>query len=84
MQRRRQPDYTDSKGTKHVIEQEGYIQRTSHTGGYGVSSDFMPTGIYIDGKRWAEFDDMGMAGDLNELAEKEIEKRVSNLSHPPP
>ena len=84
MVRQKQPDYTDSKGVKHSIEQGGYIQNTLHTGGYGVSSDFVPTSIYIDGTRWAGFDEVGMAGDPNKLAEAEIERRIKNQAPPPP
>ncbi len=84
MARQRQPDYTDSEGVRHSIEQGGYIQNTLHTGGYGVSLDFTPTDIYIDGKRWAGFDEMGMSGDLNKLAASEIERRIKSRTPPPP
>jgi len=84
MARQKQPDYTDSEGVRHSIEQDGYIQNTLHTGGHGASSDFVSTGVYIDGKRWAGFDEMGMAGDPNKLAEAEIERRSKDRIPPPP
>lgn len=72
---------TDSEGVKHTIQEYGSVTFAAHTG--GSSKGFVPRGVYIDGKRWAEFDDMGM-GDPVEQAKQWIEQQIKSRTPPQP
>lgn len=74
-------DYVDSEGALHAIQEYGRNEVTGATG--GLLSGFLPEAVYIDGKRWAGFDDMGM-GDPVEQAKSEIEDRIKGRAFPRP
>lgn len=70
-------DYTDSEGVKHRIHEYGHPFVVYGT--HGVSTDYMPDEIYIDGQRWAGLDDLAV-GNPVEQAKSEIEDRIKKKS----
>ena len=80
MARGKRVEYVDSQGVKHSIQEFGSNIVTVHTG--GSSSGFNPEGVLIDGKRWAEYDNVGM-GDPVEQAKQWIEEGIKSRIPPP-
>ena len=77
----RQVDYVDSGGVKHSIQEYGRNIMSPTTMGNSLS--FLTEGVYIDGRRWAEYDDIGIGNPLDE-AKKWIEEQIESRSQPQP
>lgn len=72
-------EYIDSKGEKHIIQEYGRHEVIGHTG--GSSPSFVPEGVYIDGQRWAEFDNIGIGNPIKQ-AQEWIEEQIKHRTTP--
>lgn len=68
-------DYMDSTGKKHRIEEYGRNAVVLHTG--GVSKSFEIEGVLIDGKKWIEYEDVGIGNPI-EQAKQFIEEKIQS------
>ena len=68
-------DYVDSTGKEHRIEEYGRNTLVLHTG--GASTSFEVEEVLIDGKKWVEYEDMGIRNPI-EQAKKFIEEKIES------
>lgn len=74
-------EYVDSIGVKHVVQEYGSNIVTLFMGGQSV--DFSTEEVYIDGRQWAGFHDIGI-GNPVEQAKGWIEEQIKARTPPPP
>ncbi len=68
-------DYTDSQSKKHRIEEYGRNTVVAHSG--GVSRSFEIEGVLINGKKWVEYEDVGIGNPI-EQAKRFIEEKIES------
>ena len=68
-------DFVDSTGKKHRIEEYGRNTFVPHIG--GASKSFEIEGVLIDGKKWVEYEDVGIGNPI-EQAKRFIEEKIES------